>query len=41
MNQWEELQRAAFGKRISRRDFMRRATALGVSTALMVRVISA
>lgn len=40
MNQWEELQRAAFGKRISRRDFMRRATALGVSTALATGVLS-
>lgn len=40
MNQWEELQRAAFTKRISRRDFMRRATALGVSTALATGVLS-
>lgn len=39
MNQWEELQQAAFAKRISRRDFMRRATALGVSTALATGVL--
>lgn len=40
MNQWDELQRAAFTKRITRRDFMRRATALGVSTALATGVLS-
>jgi peptide/nickel transport system substrate-binding protein len=40
MNQWEELQQAAFAKRVSRRDFMRRAAALGVSTALATGVLS-
>ena len=40
MNQWEELQQAAFTKRVSRRDFMRRATALGISTALATGVLS-
>jgi len=40
MNQWEELQQAAFTKRVSRRDFMRRAAALGISTALATGVLS-
>jgi peptide/nickel transport system substrate-binding protein len=40
MNQWEELQQAAFGQRVSRRDFMRRAAALGISTALATGVLS-
>lgn len=40
MNQWEELQKAAFAKRVSRRDFMHRAAALGISTALATGVLS-
>ncbi len=34
MNQWEQLQQAALAGRIGRRDFLRRASALGITTAL-------
>jgi peptide/nickel transport system substrate-binding protein len=34
MNQWEQLQNAAMSGRIGRRDFMRRAAALGITTSL-------
>jgi peptide/nickel transport system substrate-binding protein len=34
MNRWEELQLAAFEGKIGRRDFMRRAAALGITTTL-------
>src|SRR5919108_2312542 len=34
MNQWEELQQAVSNGRVSRREFMRRAAALGIATSL-------
>ena len=40
MNQWEELQRAATNGRVSRREFMRRAAALGVATSLASGVLA-
>src|SRR5919109_1710354 len=40
MNQWEELQRAAQNGRVSRREFMRRAAALGVATSLASGVLA-
>ncbi len=40
MNQWEELQSAAINGRVSRREFMRRATALGVATSLASGVLA-
>ncbi|HWA48502.1 MAG TPA: ABC transporter substrate-binding protein [Dongiaceae bacterium] len=40
MNQWEELQSAAMSGRVSRREFMRRATALGVATSLASGVLA-
>jgi peptide/nickel transport system substrate-binding protein len=40
MNQWEELQRAVTDGRVSRREFMRRAAALGVATSLASGVLA-
>jgi peptide/nickel transport system substrate-binding protein len=40
MNQWEELQRAVTNGRVSRREFMRRAAALGVATSLASGVLA-
>src|SRR5262245_26267277 len=40
MNQWEELQLAATNGRVSRREFMRRAAALGVATSLASGVLA-
>jgi peptide/nickel transport system substrate-binding protein len=40
MNQWEELQRAVNNGRVSRREFMRRAAALGVATSLASGVLA-
>ena len=40
MNQWEELQQAATNGRVSRREFMRRAAALGVATSLASGVLA-
>src|SRR5688572_32302895 len=40
MNQWEELQVAATNGRVSRREFMRRAAALGVATSLASGVLA-
>jgi peptide/nickel transport system substrate-binding protein len=40
MNRWEELQLAAFEGKVSRRDFMRRAAALGITTTLASGILS-
>jgi peptide/nickel transport system substrate-binding protein len=40
MKAWEELQNAARAKRISRREFMGRAAALGVSSALASSILT-
>lgn len=40
MNQWDELQQAARSGRVSRREFMRRAAALGVATSLASGVLA-
>jgi peptide/nickel transport system substrate-binding protein len=40
MNRWEELQLAAFEGKIGRRDFMRRAAALGITTTLASGILS-
>jgi peptide/nickel transport system substrate-binding protein len=40
MNRWDELQLAAFEGKIGRRDFMRRAAALGVTTTLASGILS-
>lgn len=40
MNQWEELQRAVGNGRVGRREFMRRAAALGVATSLATGVLA-
>ena len=40
MNQWEELQHAATNGRVSRREFMRRAAALGIATSLASGVLA-
>lgn len=40
MNQWEELQRAASNGRVGRREFMRRAAALGIATSLASGVLA-
>jgi peptide/nickel transport system substrate-binding protein len=40
MNRWDELQLAAFEGKIGRRDFMRRAAALGITTTLASGILS-
>ncbi|WP_284735919.1 ABC transporter substrate-binding protein [Dongia deserti] len=40
MNQWDELQRAVTNGRVSRREFMRRAAALGVATSIASGVLA-
>ena len=40
MNQWEELQQAAVTGSVSRREFMRRAAALGITTSLASGVLT-
>src|SRR5689334_20468357 len=40
MNRWEELQQAALNGRLSRRQFMARAAALGITTSLASGVLA-
>src|SRR5690349_22810946 len=40
MNRWEELQQAAMNGRLSRRQFMAHAAALGVTTSLATGVLA-